>query len=84
MKRQRFVIVDRLRDLADLKREPEAEACFRKALELDRDFPGAHYNLGYLQLLRGQFAEGWRGRQARSDSSRPLPEDEDQNDDNDD
>jgi hypothetical protein len=55
--------------MADLKREPEAEACFRKALNLDPDFRGAHYNLGYLHLRRGQFLEGWRGREARSGSA---------------
>jgi len=55
--------------LADDNREAEAEACFRKALDLDADFAGAHYNLGYLCLRRGQFEEGWRGREARSGSA---------------
>jgi Flp pilus assembly protein TadD len=55
--------------MADCKREPEAEACFRKALELDPEFKGAHYNLGYLFLRRGQFEEGWRGREARAGSA---------------
>ena len=55
--------------LADADREAEAEACFRKALELDPGFAGAHYNLGHLFLRRGQFEDGWRGREARSGSA---------------
>ena len=45
--------------LACVKREQEAEACYRRALELDEDYPKAQFNLAYILLRQGRFAEGW-------------------------
>ena len=45
--------------LACVKREQEAEACYRRALELDEDYPKARFNLAYILLRQGRFAEGW-------------------------
>jgi hypothetical protein len=45
--------------LACVKREQEAEACHRRALELDEDYPKAQFNLAYILLRQGRFAEGW-------------------------
>lgn len=45
--------------LTCVKREQEAEACHRRALELDEDYPQAQFNLAYILLRQGRFAEGW-------------------------
>lgn len=39
--------------------EDDAEACLRKAMALDPDGHKARFNLAYLQLRRGAWAEGW-------------------------
>ncbi|MBA3997623.1 MAG: hypothetical protein C0489_02845 [Candidatus Accumulibacter sp.] len=51
---------------ACLKREAEAEACYRKALMLDAGNAGARFNLSYLLLRQGRFAEGWQCLEARN------------------
>lgn len=38
---------------------------FKKALALQPDFPLAQWNLGVLQLLKGDFREGWLGYESR-------------------
>jgi tetratricopeptide (TPR) repeat protein len=38
---------------------------FRKALAIQPDYPLAQWNLGVLQLLKGDFREGWIGYDAR-------------------
>lgn len=38
----------------------EAEQAYRKAIALDPKLGSAHFNLGMLQLLRGDFTNGWR------------------------
>ena len=37
----------------------EAEACYRAALALKPGNPEAHYDLAWLLLLSGRWAEGW-------------------------
>ncbi len=43
----------------------EAAACYRRALELKPDFAECRLNLAVLQLLRGDFAQGWPGYESR-------------------
>jgi tetratricopeptide (TPR) repeat protein len=38
---------------------------FKKALSIQPDFPLAQWNLGVLQLLKGDFREGWLGYESR-------------------
>jgi tetratricopeptide (TPR) repeat protein len=38
---------------------------FRQALSAQPDFPLAQWNLGVLQLLKGEFREGWQGYEMR-------------------
>jgi len=45
--------------LAYAKREAEAEQCYRVAMELDPDYAKAPFNLAYLLLRQGRYAEGW-------------------------
>jgi Flp pilus assembly protein TadD len=51
--------------LACLKRETEAESCYHTALELDDSYARARFNLAYILLRQGRFAEGWRCLEAR-------------------
>ncbi len=39
----------------------EAVASYRKALVIKPDYPETHYNLGLLQLLMGDYINGWEG-----------------------
>ena len=41
-------------------REIEAEQCFRTAIDLDESYGRARFNLAYVLLRQGRFAEGWR------------------------
>lgn len=43
----------------NLRHEETAEACLRHAIALDPGNNKASFNLAYLQLRRGQYAEGW-------------------------
>jgi tetratricopeptide (TPR) repeat protein len=45
--------------LTNLRRLDEALASFDHALALKPDYAGAHNSRGMLQLLRGQYREGW-------------------------
>lgn len=51
--------------LACLKREQEAEHCYRTALALDDSYGKARFNLSYVLLRQGRFAEGWLCLEAR-------------------
>ena len=51
--------------LASCKREAEAEQCYRTALGLDSGYRKARFNLAYVQLRQGRFAEGWASLEAR-------------------
>jgi tetratricopeptide (TPR) repeat protein len=47
---------------------------FQKALGIQPDFPLARWNLGLLQLLKGEFQEGWIGYESRWRANGiPLP-----------
>jgi Flp pilus assembly protein TadD len=52
--------------LACLKREMEAENCYHTALELDDTYAKARFNLAYILLRQGRFAEGWQCLEARA------------------
>jgi Flp pilus assembly protein TadD len=51
---------------AGQKREEQAEACFRSALALDPEYASARFNLSYLLLRQGHFAEGFASLEARN------------------
>lgn len=44
----------------------EADAAFRQAIALNPALPECHFNLAILMLLRGEFAQGWREYEWRS------------------
>lgn len=46
-------------------REAEAEACYRRALELDPGHRKAAFNLAYVLLRQGRWEEGWIRLEAR-------------------
>lgn len=46
--------------LAGLERFDEAAASYRRALALRPDYLEAHLNFAQLQLMRGEYAQGWR------------------------
>lgn len=43
----------------------QALACYDKAIAADRQYATAQFNRGLLLLKRGDFAEGWKGYEAR-------------------
>jgi hypothetical protein len=49
-----------------MKREAEAEQCYRAAMALDEGYAMARYNLSYLLLRQGRFEEGWTCLEARN------------------
>jgi len=51
--------------LVDARRLDDAREQFAKAIELDAELPDAHYGLGMLQLLEGDFADGWKNYEWR-------------------
>ena len=51
--------------LVDARRLDEAREQFAKAIELDAELPDAHYGLGMLQLLEGDFTDGWKNYEWR-------------------
>lgn len=51
--------------LQDLGRVQEAGQCFKQALALRPDYPTARWNLGLLQLLMGDYREGFRNFEHR-------------------
>jgi len=53
----------------------EAIEYFQKALEIQPDFPLARWNLSIVQLLTGDYREGWAGYELRwKANSIPLPQ----------
>jgi len=46
--------------LRDQKRFDEARACYQRVLDRDPGCVDARANLGFLELLTGNFAQGWR------------------------
>jgi tetratricopeptide (TPR) repeat protein len=48
-----------------LGRYEKAEGCFRRALKVGDGFPLARFNLGMIQLLEGDFKDGWIGYESR-------------------
>ncbi|MBS4098403.1 MAG: tetratricopeptide repeat protein [Sulfuricella sp.] len=53
--------------LACLRRDEEAEECYCTALALDGNYAKARFNLSYLLLRQGRYAEGWPCLEARVD-----------------
>ena len=51
--------------LVDARRLDEAREQFAKAIELDAELPDAHYGLGMLQLLEGNYPDGWKNYEWR-------------------
>jgi tetratricopeptide (TPR) repeat protein len=51
--------------LSALHRFDEAIAACQRAIGIDPNYAAAEWNLALLQLLLGQFAPGWAGREAR-------------------
>lgn len=45
--------------LTCMRRDADAEACLRHALQLDAGHVGARFNMSYLFLRQGRWAEGW-------------------------
>jgi hypothetical protein len=52
--------------LACMQREAEAEALYRTAIALDPAYRKARFNLAYLLLRQGRYAEGWACMEARA------------------
>ncbi|WP_417068619.1 tetratricopeptide repeat protein [Niveibacterium terrae] len=50
---------------ACLHLEEDAESCYRTALALEAGHPEALFNLSYILLRQGRFAEGWSCLEAR-------------------
>lgn len=46
-------------------RDGAAEACYRRALDLDPGYGKAAFNLAYLLLRQGRWTEGWQRLEAR-------------------
>ncbi len=55
--------------LSCLRRDADAEACLRHALALAPEHQAARFNLAYLTLRQGRWAEGWACLE-----SRPAPQ----------
>jgi len=51
--------------LTELHRFDEAEATYERAIVADPNYAEAAWNLALLQMLRGNFEAGWRGREVR-------------------
>jgi tetratricopeptide (TPR) repeat protein len=51
--------------LTELHRLDEAEATYERAMTADPNYAEAAWNLALLQMLRGDFEAGWRGREVR-------------------
>jgi tetratricopeptide (TPR) repeat protein len=62
------VIYNRAVCLQELKRYDEAIAGYQKAIAIHPDYTEAHWNLSLVQLLLGNFNEGWLEYEWRSKS----------------
>ncbi|MDR5758094.1 tetratricopeptide repeat-containing glycosyltransferase family protein [Caballeronia sp. LZ035] len=58
--------------LREAQRWDDAEHHATRALQLAPDYAGHRSNLGMLHLLRGRYAAGWPGHEARWDGSKEL------------
>jgi tetratricopeptide (TPR) repeat protein len=58
-------LAERALVLTGLHRFDEALAAFQRAIAIDPNHVAAEWNLALLQLLLGDFAGGWAGREAR-------------------
>jgi tetratricopeptide (TPR) repeat protein len=58
--------------LKELQCWSEAGVMFERALAIDPDYVGARWNLAMLQLLRGDYAQGWINHEARWEGSPEL------------
>ncbi|MEQ8227211.1 MAG: tetratricopeptide repeat protein [Rhodospirillales bacterium] len=47
----------------------DAEKIFNRVLEINPEDPTSRYNLGLLQLLKGEFSAGWQGFECRQSAS---------------
>jgi len=56
---------NRANTLVWLGRVDEAMSAYRQVLAIDPDFADARWNLGALQLLTGDFENGWQGLEMR-------------------
>ncbi len=56
----------------EAQRWGDAERCARRALELSPDDETFRFNLAIIQLVRGNFADGWFGHEARWQGSSEL------------
>jgi hypothetical protein len=50
---------------ACMKREAEAERCYRTASGIDPGYANARFNLAYILLRQGRYEEGWACMEAR-------------------
>ena len=57
--------INRANALQALRRLTDAEAAYERAIELDADSAEARTNLGLLQLMGGNFEDGWSNYGAR-------------------
>jgi len=60
-----------------LGRVADATAAYQRALAIDPDSPDARFHLGLIQLMSGQYREGWQGfeqrfRREKSRAMRPA------------
>ncbi|GFO53247.1 hypothetical protein GMSM_02540 [Geomonas sp. Red276] len=54
--------------------QPERSVeCYRRVLEIDPGYADAHWNLALVQLLLGEYREGWRGYEWRFEKVDPIP-----------
>ena len=60
-------VFNRALALADLGRLDEAMSAYKRAVTLGPKQAQAAWNLALLQMLTGDFARGWKGREARWD-----------------
>ncbi|MEE2947622.1 MAG: tetratricopeptide repeat protein [Verrucomicrobiota bacterium] len=51
--------------LVDARRLNKAHGQYRRAIDLDGELPDAHHGLGMLQLLEGNFTDGWKNYEWR-------------------
>lgn len=63
--------------LFSLGRVEEAVEAYRRALIVAPDFPDAQFHMGLIELMRGNYREGWQGfeqrfRRARNKGMRPC------------
>jgi tetratricopeptide (TPR) repeat protein len=58
--------------LKELQRWDDARSLFERALAIDPDYVGARWNLAMVQLVQGNYAQGWINHEARWEGSPEL------------